>query len=182
MPFLWRLIRGEEWHRGGPHAHSESVPDSFHPLGLPARNSGLFSPYCVFLAAPRHSSDKTVFILEPKASMHLQFRHFISLGLVGAQFSSIIPWRGICLLVDCPSSFPSRFKKNIYSYVGRAATRWGGTSLNGNCCHLAFTYCTVSKPELHHWKSLFCLYQKGKRWKDFHHHYNNLLVTQNTWI
>ena len=35
------------------------------PLRLPVKNSGLFRPYRVFLAAPHHSSEGTVFILTP---------------------------------------------------------------------------------------------------------------------
>lgn len=34
-------------------------------VGSDELGSGLFKLYCVFLAAPRHSSEETVFILEP---------------------------------------------------------------------------------------------------------------------
>lgn len=51
--------------------------------------------------------------------------HFTSLGLVGAHFILIIPWRAICWLVYCPSGWhwasPSRFTCFLLVFV----CRWG---------------------------------------------------------
>ena len=96
------------------------------PHRLPTTKCGLFRPYGVFLAALGRSSETNCSFLKPKPPYTPSvLTSCFTGGFVGARFSLILPWTGICLLSYCPSSWHWASPLDLhviclYLYVGWA--------------------------------------------------------------